>query len=149
MLGESDLKGGEVKRIALLVVALMFIVASVAYAKTIVGSNDSETLIGTSGPDTISGRGAWDVVEGKRGSDELHGNAGPDEVYGGRGRDTVYGGPGRDQLGGDQGGDTIKAKDGQHDYILCGAGFDVAWMDARDAAQMCEIVNDKEFVIGK
>ena len=130
---------------AYLVVALTFIVASVAYADILRGTDGSETIIGTGGSDVIYGLGAYDVLEGKRGSDELHGGAGRDEVYGGQGRDTVYGGRGRDQLGGDSGGDTIKAVDGQHDFILCGAGFDVAWIDEHDAAQMCEIVNDKEF----
>jgi Ca2+-binding RTX toxin-like protein len=139
----------QIKRITILATAglmLTFVVASVAYAATFVGDNGSNALIGTPNPDTMRGLGGYDVLEGRGGHDKLYGGADRDEVYGGKGRDLVVGGSGRENwISGGSGNDTIKARDDEADFVHCGAGFDVAWIDERDAAQMCEIVNDRQF----
>jgi Ca2+-binding RTX toxin-like protein len=151
LLGESDLKGEEVKRIrriAILAAAalmLTFIVASVAYAATLVGTNGSNALIGTRGPDTIYGLNGFDVLEGKAGEDELYAGKGPDEAYGAKAADYLVGGSGRDQLYSQQGNDIIEAADGRRDDLVCGAGKgDRATVDDEDNVSRfsgCEIIN--------
>jgi Ca2+-binding RTX toxin-like protein len=153
LLGESDLKGQEVKRIRHIAVlatgalVLTFIVASVAYAATLVGTNGSNALIGTGGPDIIYGLNGYDVLEGKAGPDELYAGKGTDEVYGARGADYLVGGTGFDQLYGQQGNDIIEAADGMRDDVVCGAGkADSATVDAEDRLFLfngCEEVNGR------
>jgi len=139
LLGESDLKGEEVKRIrriAILATAalvLTFIVAAAAYAATLVGTNGSNALIGTRGPDTIYGLNGFDVLEGKSGADELYAGKDPDEAYGAKAADYLVGGSGRDQLYSGRGNDIIEAADGRRDDVVCGSGkADSATVDDDD-----------------
>lgn len=71
----------------------------------------------------------------------LHGSNGADALSGGSGDNEVYGGPGRDLLIGGRGSDFIEAKDGESDYVACGAGDDIASVDEVDlVASDCETV---------
>jgi hypothetical protein len=89
------------------------VIASVASAKTVVGTNRADTLRGTAAADVISGRG---------GADRLFGLGGNDRLLGGTGNDRLTGGAGADRL-------------------VCGAGRDTAVADARDAVSSdCEVV---------
>jgi Ca2+-binding RTX toxin-like protein len=138
----------QIKRIAILATAalmLTFIIASVAYAATLVGTNGSNALIGTSGPDTIYGLNGFDVLEGKSGADELYAGKGPDEAYGARGADYLVGGSGFDQLYSQQGNDIIEAADGRRDDVVCGSGkVDSATVDDEDRIfGGCEFVNGR------
>jgi Ca2+-binding RTX toxin-like protein len=149
LLGESDLKGEEVKRIrriAILATAalvLTLIVAAAAYAATLVGTNGSNALIGTRGPDTIYGLNGFDVLEGKSGTDELYAGKDPDEAYGAKAADYLVGGSGRDQLYSGRGNDIIEAADGRRDDVVCDSGkADSATVDDDDRIfGGCEIVN--------
>ena len=148
MLGESDLKGEVVKRMrriaipAAAALMLTFIVASVAYAATLVGTNGSNALIGTRGPDIIYGLNGFDVLESKRGNDELYTGAGNDEAYGAKGADYLVGGTGFDQLYSGRGNDRIEAADGRRDDVVCGAGkADSVTVDDDDFIDRCEIIN--------
>jgi hypothetical protein len=78
---------------------------------------------GGAGPDELVGSRGYDILCGRGGPDSLTPGAGPDWVYAGAGRDTV------------------RARDGRRDHLDCGAGRDVAWVDALDlAGETCEIV---------
>src|SRR6476619_1117019 len=81
-------------------------------------------------------------------ADKLVGGKGADVLIGGKGPDTLRGGPGRDgfnmrdgvQLAA-PGRDKIDARDGGKDEINCGAGNDVAIVDAtEDGVYDCEVV---------
>lgn len=74
------------------------------------------------------------------------GLGGNDTLTGGPSSDTLIGGPGHDHIEGDGGGDTIYARDGQRDWITCGANSydrrDVVYADRVDVvAPDCEIVH--------
>lgn len=63
-------------------------------------------------------------------------------LVGGLGNDVIVGGRGSDTLDGYAGDDTIDARDGAPDRVLCGAGDDVALVDAVDrVADNCERVS--------
>jgi Ca2+-binding RTX toxin-like protein len=122
-------------------------------------------LVGTPGPDTINGTPGGDVIYGKAGNDSLYGRDGNDVVYGGvgndlikggdgndveyggDGNDTMYGGRGADALYGGPGNDTLYAlaDDNQVDIVDCGAGHDVAWLNAGEKGKYvirgCEVRN--------
>jgi Ca2+-binding RTX toxin-like protein len=71
----------------------------------------------------------------------VHGSDETDVLSGGSGDDEIYGGSGRDLLVGGRGSDFIEAKDGEADYVACGAGDDTASIDDDDhAASDCETV---------
>lgn len=84
---------------------------------------------------------AGEIISGTEGDDRIHGLPGADGISGGAGRDEIYGGPGRDVMLGGPGDDFIEAKDGERDFVACGAGRDVASVDERDrVSRDCEIV---------
>lgn len=104
------------------VATLGLLVPATALAATVNGGPGNEKLRGTNGPDQIDGNG---------GNDRIHGRAGDDRLIGGPGRDVLRGGAGRD---------SIDARDGTRDLVVCGAGRDVARVDARDRVRGCERV---------
>src|SRR5262245_6372305 len=104
--------------------ALLFLLAGTALARTIDGTNRSDRLVGTPRADTLLGRG---------GADRLTGLGGADFLSGGAGRDRIDAGPG---------GDRISAEyDGSRDGVRCGSGADVVNADLVDTvASDCELV---------
>lgn len=69
---------------------------------------------------------------GSAGGDALAGNDGPNLLDGGAGDDVVVAGAGLDDLAGGAGNDVVHALDGEADRISCGAGADIAYVDASD-----------------
>lgn len=109
------------------------LLAGEAFAKVRVGGSQSERLNGTAGTETLVGRDGRDIIYGLAGDDGLSGGRGGDEIYGGAGRDVMFGGAGND---------FIEARDGDPDYISCGAGRqDVVSADHKD-----EVSDDCEHV---
>jgi Ca2+-binding RTX toxin-like protein len=105
---------------------------------------------GTQGDDRLVGTRHGDVLKGFGGDDTLIGGRGSDVLIGGKGNDKMRGGPGRDEFNmrdGVQlsapGDDVIDARDGGNDEINCGAGNDVAIVDANeDGVYDCEEVRE-------
>jgi hypothetical protein len=85
-----------------------------------------------------------------RGADRLIGRRGSDVLIGGKGPDRLNGGPGRDSFNMRRGvelrapgRDRIDARDNRPDEINCGAGRDVAIVDAvEDGVYDCEKVKE-------
>jgi Ca2+-binding RTX toxin-like protein len=103
---------------------------------------------GSQGPDRLVGTKSADTLKGFAGDDTLIGGRGRDTLIGGKGNDKLRGGPGRDtynmrdgvQLAA-PGNDRIDARDGGNDEINCGAGDDIAVVDAtEDGVYDCEMV---------
>jgi hypothetical protein len=117
------------------------------------GFGSDDRLFGGPGNDRITG-GPYaeddaDVVDGGPGNDVLDGGRAQQSEYSARddlllgrsGSDFLRGGPGRDTLDGGTGNDTIHARDGESDWIRCGAGRDVALVDKLDhLSRGCEVV---------
>jgi hypothetical protein len=81
-------------------------------------------------------------VYGGSGGDALYGSAAGNLIDGGAGDDTIDAGAGSDALVGGAGADTLRARDGEADYVDCGPGPDVAVVDAVDSvAADCEEVD--------
>jgi Ca2+-binding RTX toxin-like protein len=105
------------------------------------GGKGADRLVGTKAHDHLDGRGGRDVLIGGRGQDLLIGGRGADVLRGGKGRDSFnmrngveIASPGRDR---------IDARDGGQDSISCGAGRDVAIVDAaEDGVYDCERVKE-------
>jgi Ca2+-binding RTX toxin-like protein len=130
----------------------------VACAHTIHGNSSANWLTGTPGGDTIWGGGGADLIYGlggndcilgQGGADRIHGGAGIDHIDGGPGADLIYGdagndrlvgGPGRDQISGGAGNDLVLARDGERDFVDCGAGWDRVIVDRFDVVKNCEVV---------
>lgn len=123
---------------------------------TIVGTERKDEIDGGIGDDTIRGAGGDDVLSGGSGADQVLGEAGNDTLYGNDGDDRVDGGAGRDSIFGDYsncsswscsaGNDTLLARDGEGDAVNCGAGADVATVDAidtvsQDGFMLCETLD--------
>jgi Tol biopolymer transport system component len=98
------------------------------------------TLVGTSGNDVIHGTPGNDRICALPGADTIYAGAGNDFIDAGNGDDRIYPGPGRDTVIAKGGDDVIYARDGQRDWIDCGAGKDVAVVDRQDVARHCEFV---------
>jgi RTX calcium-binding nonapeptide repeat (4 copies) len=117
-------------------------IASAAWAITRKGDGGRDRLSGSKGADLLVGGGGSDLLIGGRGGDVL---------IGGNGRDVLRGGPGRDSFNIRRGAavrspgrDRIDARDGVNDEINCGAGRDVAIVDAtEDGVYDCEVVKQK------
>jgi RTX calcium-binding nonapeptide repeat (4 copies) len=105
------------------------------------GTPKGDRLIGTKGNDTLTGRGGVDRLIGKGGRDVLIGGGGEDSLRGDGGQDSfnmVDGEPVKAN-----GRDRIYARDGQRDSINCGAGRDLAVVDAaEDGVYDCEAVKE-------
>ena len=121
-----------------------------AMARNMHGTSSQDTLRGTaaadsiqagSGNDRVAARAGGDRINAGRGRDRVSAGAGSDRVSGGSGadalagnagRDVITGGAGSDVITGGDGNDVIDARDGAVDTVTCGAGFDVAKLDADD-----------------
>jgi Ca2+-binding RTX toxin-like protein len=107
-------------------------------------------FVGTDRPDRITGTSLGEIVYGWAGADRIDGRAGDDRLYAGAEDDIVHGGPGtdvidpglgRDHVYGGAGNDTLKTRGGERDWVSCGSGFDVAYVDKQDVlARDCEKV---------
>jgi hypothetical protein len=103
------------------------------------GGPGADRIAGGSGRDGVEGDTGRDRLAGGPGFDVLVGGANADAVDGGLGGDLVEGGRGRDVLRGGPGADALDAGDGRRDAVDCGAGRDVAVVDAVDAVRGCEL----------
>ena len=129
---------------------LIFCIGALAVCGTVALAASPGRIAGGAGPDRLVGT---------RGDDELAGLRGPDRLRGGPGRDVLIGGRGADRLTGDGGHDAfnmrdgvelaapgrdrIYARDGHPDSISCGAGRDLAVVDAvEDGIYDCEVVRE-------
>ena len=75
-------------------------------------------------PDLLQGTAGNDVICGRGGADTIGGNAGNDIIRGGGGSDRLQGDSGSDVLLGEGGNDWLWARDGQHDHVKGGRGYD-------------------------
>ncbi len=82
------------------------------------------TIEGTGGPDYLKGTAKDDVICGFGGDDVIGGLGGDDIIRAGGGSDRVQGDGGRDVLMGGRGNDYLWARDGLHDHVLGGRGYD-------------------------
>ena len=93
---------------------------------------DKGPLQRRAGQRPLRGGAQDDTLIGGTGNDSLSGMAGDDLLIGGPGHDIISAGPGND---------VIQAADGTRDEVRCGAGFDRATVDAKDAVSRdCEKV---------
>ena len=121
--------------------ALAVALATTAGAATKVGGPDADRLRGTNAADRLNGRGGADLLIGRGGDDTLRGGAGRDTLRGGAGHDEFNARDGAELPS--PGNDRINARDGEADLISCGAGFDVAIVDAEeDGVYDCEDVRE-------
>jgi Ca2+-binding RTX toxin-like protein len=111
-------------------------------------SNDAQTnaqvlpctIVGTGGPDLLYGTDGPDRICALPGADTIYGRGGNDYIDAGNGDDRIYPGPGQDTVIARGGDDVIYARDGQRDWIDCGAQTDVAVVDRIDVVRHCEFV---------
>jgi Ca2+-binding RTX toxin-like protein len=122
---------GSTMRVRVLVLGLAFFGIAVALAvQPYVASghtpklNKPCTIKGTSGPDLLQGTSGNDVICGYGGDDTIGGNNGNDILRGGKGADRLQGDVGRDVLMGGGGSDWLWARDGLHDHVKGGGGYD-------------------------
>jgi hypothetical protein len=129
-------------RIALAVVAVCGAFAAMAVAAGPPhGTGGADRLVGTKHADELKGLGGDDTLIGGKGSDVLIGGKGNDELRGGPGYDEFNMRDG--ELLSAPGDDVIDARDGGKDQINCGAGNDVAIVDAsEDGVYDCEEVRE-------
>jgi len=88
---------GMKKRIALVVGSvglLVGLVAGVAFAMTITGTNRPDNITATNRADNIAASANRDVVNGSGGPDRIFGDGGNDALDGGAGSDHIEGGDG-------------------------------------------------------
>jgi Ca2+-binding RTX toxin-like protein len=112
---------------------------------TIRGSAGDDEILGGTGKDLLLGGAGDDDLRGEEGGDRLGGGDGNDRVDGGAGADLLdeqaLGSNGRDRLFGGAGADNVHTADRTADRVNCGAGSDIATIDARlDTATACERV---------
>jgi Ca2+-binding RTX toxin-like protein len=110
----------------------------------LVGLVGSDCLVGGPGRDWLAGGDGPDELEGGKSADRLHGGHGRDKVRGGQGADILTGGAGMDRLVAGPGNDTLDALDGKADVVRCGAGDDIAVVDAKDQVSGCEDVREHQ-----
>lgn len=122
-------------------VLLLALSATPAFAATITGTNGPDRLKGTPRADRLVGRGGNDLILGNGGRDRLLGGSGNDTLLGGRGGDRIFAGSGRDVVVSGAGNDRVSTRDSSRDRVACGPGFDTVVADRRDAvAADCESV---------
>jgi cysteinyl-tRNA synthetase len=163
-------------RVGLLIAVIgSAVLATVAVAGLIRGTDGPDRLRGTPAGDRILGRGGDDLLAGRGGRDRLQGGSGDDRLLGGKSKDKLRGGAGSDQLRGgaatdkyfggrgrdefntsngvllgSPGNDVIRARDGVADEIDCAAGFDKAVVDkVEDGVYNCEKVVGPNGEIGR
>jgi hypothetical protein len=111
---------------------VIMMLATEAYAKTLIGRNEEDKMRGTSRGGQINALGGHDQVRGNLSVDDLYGRRGQDFLIGGLNDDDLAGGLGSDYLVGDYGDDMIFASDGVPDYVGGGPGIDRAWVGELD-----------------
>ncbi len=88
---------------------------------------------GYGGNDTMVGGLGNDTIHGSDGNDRLEGRISDDFLNGGEGADLILTHDDRDEAYGSGGNDTIRAyRDDHPDFITCGAGYDIAAVQAGD-----------------
>jgi Ca2+-binding RTX toxin-like protein len=107
-------------------------------ADVVHGGPGHDHIKGGRANDTLYGDAGDDFIEGGTGNDHIVGGSGLDKIHGDAGNDSINGGIGKDVLSGNDGNDLIYATDGYKDSVSCGAGRDVAHIDAIDARAGCE-----------
>jgi hypothetical protein len=113
--------------------------------------SDVENIVGGDSHDVLEGDGVNNHLDGAHGNDKLFGGGGDDhlagrkdddKLFGEQGDDLLIGGENHDVLFGGPGDDHLDTKDGYVDRAICGAGTDVARVDAKDiVSASCETVN--------
>jgi Ca2+-binding RTX toxin-like protein len=96
------------------------------------GGPGADRLTGGDGTDVVFGGAARDHLEGDKGGDRIGGGSGRDLVLGQDGGDVLIGGGGTDKMHGGAGIDHLRARDGQVDYLACGAGSPALQSAKRD-----------------
>jgi Ca2+-binding RTX toxin-like protein len=124
-----------------LVAMLTAMLAGVAYAEVIKGTNGPDKLMGTDEEDTIRSLGGADHIFGREDADHLYGGNWNDTIRGNEGRDHIFGEADRDHLLGNRASDWIYTADGEEDFVDCGRGDkDRASVDKLDTVKRCEMV---------
>jgi RTX calcium-binding nonapeptide repeat (4 copies) len=126
------------------------VVAAVAFGLLAGLAVALETNTGSRKAERLKGTPQADLLKGLAGNDVLIGGDGADVLIGGKGNDKLRGGPMRDGFNmrdgvelSAPGNDKIFARDGGNDEINCGAGNDVAIVDAsEDGVIGCEVVRE-------
>jgi Ca2+-binding RTX toxin-like protein len=130
--------------------AIILIVGSLVVARTFKGGAGPDKLTGTKKGDVLVGKDGADFLRGRGGADRLVGRAGNDRLDGGRGPDRLVGGRGYDSFNGSSGvqnksaagNDVILARDGREDFVNCGGGHDIAYVDpAEEGVIGCEEIH--------
>jgi Ca2+-binding RTX toxin-like protein len=113
--------------------------------------SDVENIVGGDSHDVLEGDGVDNHLDGAHGNDSLFGGGGDDhlagrkdddKLFGEQGNDLLIGGEFEDLLFGGPGDDHLDMRDGYADRAVCGAGDDVATVDAKDTVSAsCETVN--------
>jgi Ca2+-binding RTX toxin-like protein len=113
--------------------------------------SDVENIVGGDSHDVLEGDGVDNHLDGAHGNDSLFGGGGDDhlagrkdddKLFGEQGNDLLIGGEFEDLLFGGPGDDHLDVRDGYADRAVCGAGDDVATVDAKDTVSAsCETVN--------
>ena len=116
------------------------------------GNGYANSLSGDTGNDVISGLAGDDRLFGGDGADRLDSGAGQDYLEGANGDDVLDGGPdvdtfyGEDPLCGSSactGRDRILARDGNAEFVACGAGIDAAEVDRIDQVRAWVATDDQ------
>jgi Ca2+-binding RTX toxin-like protein len=134
------------------IAAIVLVAGSLVVARTFRGTPKADKLTGTAKADVLIGKRGADFLRGRGGPDRLFGRAGNDRLDGGRGPDRLVGGRGYDSFNGNAGvqnnsaagNDVIVARDGREDFVNCGGGHDVAYVDLAEEGMIgCEEINAK------
>jgi Ca2+-binding RTX toxin-like protein len=120
---------GMKKRIALVVGSaglLVLLVAGVAFAMAITGTNGPDNIAATNRADNIAASANRDIVIGGGGPDRIFGDGGNDALDGGAGSDHIEGGDGDNVARGNEGnGDWVSVVDNDtNDFVSGGDGTD-------------------------
>jgi Ca2+-binding RTX toxin-like protein len=134
---------------AALTLIMATVLAGVAWAATLVGTDEPDRLVGSPNNDKIFGYGGNDRIQAGEGDDYIKGGGGNDFIQGRLGDDHIILGPGADAFAkGGGGNDIMEADDGRYDSVECGGGEnDHAYIDVRpvgDGLGNCEYVNGKK-----
>jgi Ca2+-binding RTX toxin-like protein len=140
----------------LITAALVLATQLPATAATVTGTAGNDVLLGTNNADTISAGDGIDVVFARGGNDKgtlgndggtFFGGGGGDVFSATTGPNVWFDDDGRarrkkaDRLGPSPGSDTFYAIDGAKDYVACGDGDDIGFVDTIDVTDgLCETV---------
>jgi len=132
------------------------------------GTNDNDKMLGTSTTEGLYPQSGDDYVLGKGQSDSILGGYGRDLIETGDGNDEISGGPDEDRIFAGAGNDSVYVGlpeslrqslnmsghsydgllnltgDGPHsfkDFVDCGDGIDIIYVDTLDVYKNCEAVN--------